>query len=106
MGRTRDPTDDGILSPLATENKTTLAFSVLKPFGIKHWGFNCFCFKLFKGSNMKSKDRGLFYEEWSKLHREYIESEQWQELRRTMPGQVVRFPSRQMIFLDNDSVIP
>ena len=35
---------------------------------------------------MKSKDRGLFYEEWSKLHREYIESEQWQELRRTMPG--------------------
>lgn len=44
--------DDGILSPLATENKTTLAFSVLKPFGIKHWGFKCFCFKFFKGSNL------------------------------------------------------
>ena len=26
------------------------------------------------------------YEVWSQLHREYIESEQWQELRRTMPG--------------------
>lgn len=26
------------------------------------------------------------YDEWSKQHREYIESDQWHELRRTMPG--------------------
>ena len=36
--------DDGILSPLATENKTTLAFSVLRTLKNLALVFQCCCF--------------------------------------------------------------